>query len=538
MYKPHLYQYDPSSILTFIQLILDVYHSGQQPDISDLPQIDEDQTKQLVTFATRVMGNDDDISCYYQPGGSNPGGREEKINQTLLLRSITQFLRKNTSAEGETTLRHVWVFNCNLHQLLTLSDEESLSAKSFIVVWDDLSQSGMYLDCYKLFDYHTTYELYHLVDIDDIFTSDSNFNKSVTYLSSPDDADRLIRHQLMDLLNLQLSIPSLRKLHSTFEFWSLQLQSEELDGSDDQVTNQLAQLQEQSKEMQFLSFMSTALKTLSQNASSSSAGSDDSSIATLKLIDMIHFYDEVQAQQLTDQSLPMLNELARAVNISSTDSEILTDYSVSDVLAACKHHKNYQQIVTHIADIDDDDIDELKRHFTKDSWYRSSGYDIDSIIKFDMPETRDLKKYPDHFVGIHGTNDESVPSIALNGLMNSDELQSLSGSSRKKLVKYSTSGTALGVGIYFGRLDQISKPLLYANGRAKDEAYIIVADVAYNKKSLQKVKWTSWTGEHNDTASLVWATKTGVRGKDEIVAPITKNIRIKYMLKLKRTISA
>ena len=96
MYKPHLYQYDPSSILTFIQLILDVYHSGQQPDISDLLELDEDQTKQLVTFATRVMGNDDDISCYYQPGGSNPGGREEKINQTLLLRSITQFLRKNT----------------------------------------------------------------------------------------------------------------------------------------------------------------------------------------------------------------------------------------------------------------------------------------------------------------------------------------------------------------------------------------------------------------------------------------------------------
>lgn len=538
MYKPHLYQYDPSSILTFIQLILDVYHSGQQPDASDLPELDEDQTKQLVSFATNIMANDDDISCYYQPGGSNPGGREEKINQTLLLRSITQFLRKNTSAEGETTLRHVWVFNCNLHQLLTLSDEESLSAKSFIVVWDDLSQSGMYLDCYKLFDYHTTYDLYHLVDIDDIFTSDSNFNKSVIYLSSPEDADRLIRHQLMDLLNLQLSIPSLRKLHSTFEFWSLQLQTEELDGSDDQVTNQLAQLQEQSKEMQFLSFMSTALKTLSQNASSSSAGSDDSSIATLKLIDMIHFYDEVQAHQLTDQSLPMLNELARAVNISSDDSEILTDYSVSDVLAACKHHKNYQQIVTHIADIDDDDIDELKRHFTKDSWYRSSGYDIESIIKFDMPETRDLEKYPDHFVGIHGTNDESVPSIALNGLMNSDELQSFSGSSRKKLVKYSTSGTALGVGIYFGRLDQISKPLLYANGRAKDEAYIIVADVAYNKKSLQKVKWTSWTGEHNDSASLVWATKTGVRGKDEIVAPITKNIRIKYMLKLKRTISA
>lgn len=535
MYKPHLYQYDPSSILTFIQLILDVYHSGQQPDISDLSQIDEDQTKQLVSFATNVMACDDDISCYYQPGPSSPDGREAKINQTLLLRSITQFLRKNTSAEGETTLRRVWVFNCNLHQLLTLSDEESQSAKSFILVWDDLSQSGMYLDCYKLFDYHTTYDLYHLVDIDDIFTSDSNFNKSVIHLSSPEDADRLIRYQLLNLLNLQLSIPSLRKLHSTFEFWSLQLQTETLDGSDDQVTNQLAQLQEQSKEMQFLSFMSTALKTLSQNTSSSSASSDDSSIATLKLIDMIHFYDEVQAQQLTDQSLPMLNELARAVNISSADSEILTDYSVSDVLAACKHHKNYQQIVTHIADIDDDDINELKRHFTKDSWYRSSGYDIDSIIKFDMPETRDLKKYPDHFVGIHGTNDESVPSIALNGLMNSDELQSLSGSSRKKLVKYSTSGTALGVGIYFGRLDQISKPLLYANGRAKDEAYIIVADVAYNKKSMQKVKWTAWTGEHNDTASLVWATKTGVRGKDEIVAPITKNIRIKYMLKLKRT---
>lgn len=538
MYQPHLYQYDPTSILTFIQLILNVYNSGKQPDVSDLSRLDSDQEKQLASLAMHVMKKDDDISCYYQSDGADPNGRQEKINRTILLRSVIQFLRKNTSADGETTLRHVWVFNCNLHRLLTLPADGSQSATSFIVIWDDLSQSGMYLDCYELFDYHSTYGLYYSNDTDNIFRS--NTSQSAIYLSSPEDADRLIRHRLFDLLNLPLSVPSLRRLHSTFEFWSLQLQAAKLNGSDDQVNDQLAQLhgQGQSKEMQFLSFMSTALKTLAQNTSSNASGSDESSAAALKLIDIIHFYDEVQTQQLTDQSLPMLNELARAASTSSADSEILTDYSVSDVLTACQHHKNYRQIVTHIADIDDHDISMLKRQFAKDSWYRSSGYDIDSIIKFDLPETRDLKKYPDHFVGIHGTNDESVPSIALNGLMNSNELQSLSGSSRKKLVKYSTSGTALGVGIYFGRLDQISKPLLYANGRAKDEAYIIIADVAYNKKSMQKVEWTAWTGKHNADASLVWATRTGVRGKDEIVAPITKNIRIKYMLKLKRTVNS
>ena len=121
--------------------------------------------------------------------------------------------------------------------------------------------------------------------------------------------------------------------------------------------------------------------------------------------------------------------------------------------------------------------------------------------------------------------------------MNSDELQAFSkksNGSKRKLVRYETSGTALGVGIYFGRMDQISKPLLYANGRARDEAYLIIADVAYNRQTMEKVKWTQWTGEHNKEASLVWATRTGVRGKDEIVAPITKNIRIKYMLKLKK----
>lgn len=533
MAEPHLYQYDPTSELTLLQLLIKVANSSV-PATTKLAHAADDETAELISATEKIMTNDD-IQVYYQ-GDRTVDDRAEKINQTILLRAITQYLRQGTSAEGETTLRHIWLFNCNLHRILRAAnhDNQDNYDHNFMIVWDDLSQSGMYLDCPELFNYHMTSNLIYASDVDGLF--ESNTNQSVIILHSPKDADDLIRQKLQAILDTSLSAQALRSLQTTFEFWSLQLEQMKLKGSDTSVTTKLTELGSDSQEAQFISFMTTALRTLSKNSAVSTSPSPSKKKRLLRFCDIINFYNEVQIGQLTDKSLPMLTQLTQSANFDGDDTDH-ERYSIDDVLTLYQHHKNYHRIISQLTSVTSNDLNWLTNEFKKDSWYRTSGYHISSVIKFDLPETRNLLKYPDHFIGIHGTTDQSVPSIALNGLMNSDELQAFSkksNGSKRKLVRYETSGTALGVGIYFGRMDQISKPLLYANGRARDEAYLIIADVAYNRQTMEKVKWTQWTGEHNKEASLVWATRTGVRGKDEIVAPITKNIRIKYMLKLKK----
>ena len=66
----------------------------------------------------------------------------------------------------------------------------------------------------------------------------------------------------------------------------------------------------------------------------------------------------------------------------------------------------------------------------------TSDYHINNVytINYDK-DLRDKKKYPDVFWGVHGTSNVSIPSILLNGLKNSEELEALMKKENKLLVK-------------------------------------------------------------------------------------------------------
>lgn len=535
MYQPHLYQYDPESIITLTQLLIQSQNSPiKTVDPADLDNLSAPDLSRLQGYVDDVFNRDDIDKVWHQDQLSSD--RIKKLNRTTLLSIITIFLRSlssNGEVAHETTLRHTWLFEyrqSNYSSIRNQDISDNSSTNDFFVVWDDLSNTGLYCDETTIFEHDESLFAFNADDYQNMFDQSqyTSNNHCIIKLTSPEQADAVISYKLNQLLSVKLHQSAVTRLRNVFEFWSLQLDQLQLkhDNDIDDVVNEISSDQRQ-KERELLKFLTTALKSLAELIERKSSASLDHA---LTFGDIVSFYNEVQAGELTNLSLPVLNQLASVTALNDDDQ-----YSLTDVISLYQHHDNYDNIVNHIVPVEQKDYDWLTKMFNEDHWYRNeTDYQIDAIIKLDLPETRDLAKYPDHFTGIHGTNDESVPSILLNGLMNNEELQQFTKKSKSKLIKYDESGTALGVGVYFGRIDQVSKPLLYANGRAKDEAYLIIADVAYNKKSMQKIKWQSWTGEHNKSASLVWATRTGARGKDEVLTPITKNIKIKYILKLKR----
>lgn len=535
MYQPHLYQYDPESIITLTQLLIQSQNNSIKAiNPADLDNLSAPDLSRLHNYVTDVFNRDDIDKVFHQDNLSSD--RIKKLNRTTLLSIVNRFLR-SSSSNGEvahaTTLRHTWLFEYRQADYSSVTNpdlSDRSSNNDFFVIWDDLSNTGLYCDETMIFEHYETTSAFNDIDYQNMFDQSqyTSNNHHIIKLTSPEQADSVISYKLNQLLSVKLHQSAVTRLRNVFEFWSLQLDQLQLkhDGDIDNVVNEISSDQRQ-KERELLKFLTTALKSLAELIERKSSAALDHA---LTFGDIVSFYNEVQAGELTNLSLPVLNQLASVTALNDDDQ-----YSLTDVISLYQHHDNYDNIVNHIVPVTQHDHDWLVEMFNKDHWYRDeTDYQIDAIIKLDLPETRDLKKYPDHFTGIHGTNDESVPSILLNGLMNNEELQQFTKKSKSKLIKYDESGTALGVGVYFGRIDQVSKPLLYANGRAKDEAYLIIADVAYDKKSMQKIKWQSWTGEHNKSASLVWATRTGVRGKDEVLTPITKNIKIKYILKLKR----
>lgn len=534
MYQPHLYQYDPESIITLTQLLIQSQNNPIKTiDPAELSNLSASDLSKLQDYVVEVFDRDDISKVMQQDNLSSD--RIKKLNRTILLSIVNHFLRSassNGEIARETTLRHTWLFEYRQSNYSNITNQDlsdKSSANDFFVIWDDLSNTGLYCDETMIFERNESLSVFNSEDYQNTFNQShySPNNCHIIKLVSPEQADAVISFKLNQLLNVKLHQSAVSRLRNVFEFWSLQLDQLKLKHDDDVdgVVNEISS-DRRIKEKELLQFLATALKSLAGLIERKSSAALDHA---LTFGDIVSFYNEVQVGELTNLSLPVLNQLASVTALNDEDQ-----YSLTDVISLYQHHDNYENIVDHIAPITQADYDWLTKMFNKDHWYRDkTDYKIDTIIKLDLPETRNLAKYPDHFTGIHGTNDESVPSILLNGLMNNEELQQFAQKSKSKLVKYDESGTALGVGVYFGRIDQVSKPLLYANGRAKDEAYLIIADVAYNKKSMQKIKWQSWTGEHNKSASLVWATRTGVRGKDEVLTPITKNIKIKYILKLK-----
>ncbi len=128
------------------------------------------------------------------------------------------------------------------------------------------------------------------------------------------------------------------------------------------------------------------------------------------------------------------------------------------------------------------------------------------------------------FTGVHGTPNKSLFSILLNGLKTSTELREENNES------FSYTGSGLGDGIYFAQLNQCSKSANYTRS-SSNSSYIIIADVEYDVDSKLDV-FSYDSSIETKKYSLIHGKKVGSRNLDEIVAPFSDKVNIRYIVEL------
>lgn len=142
---------------------------------------------------------------------------------------------------------------------------------------------------------------------------------------------------------------------------------------------------------------------------------------------------------------------------------------------------------------------------------------------FKIKDDTDLSKYP-HISRnlVHGTKSGSVFSILHQGLLDHETLV------RQQNKHYDYTGSGLGNGIYFARINQSQKSVSYASTNTSfAPVYLFVCDVGYNKVyTAHDYGNYSLHGDHN----LLLGKHVGSHGRDEIVAKNGKQVKMKYLI--------
>lgn len=131
-----------------------------------------------------------------------------------------------------------------------------------------------------------------------------------------------------------------------------------------------------------------------------------------------------------------------------------------------------------------------------------------------------------HLTLVHGTQNLSVLNILGEGLQDSVTLK------KHGSTHYHYTGSGLGEGIYFARLDQADKSYNYTEYNTDDHvsSYMFIADVAYtNCKTVDSYDSSLTINKNQD---LVWGKAVGSYDRDEFVAKHTNQIQLKYLLEL------
>ena len=128
---------------------------------------------------------------------------------------------------------------------------------------------------------------------------------------------------------------------------------------------------------------------------------------------------------------------------------------------------------------------------------------------------------PHTFIGIHGTAAVSIPSILQEGLKDYHSLK------QENNRHYMYTGSGLGNGIYFARLNQFQKALNYTNSSSKTK-YALIAQVSYH----QAFRTRHYDIAHKQNEDLVIGQGVGSHDRDEIVAQSPQQVQIKYLLEI------
>lgn len=128
-----------------------------------------------------------------------------------------------------------------------------------------------------------------------------------------------------------------------------------------------------------------------------------------------------------------------------------------------------------------------------------------------------------HMTLVHGTSNVSILSILKYGLLDNDSLDRIIQQDSHIHVRYTASG--LGRGIYFARLNQVSKSMNYTH--SDKIRYIFITDVAYTK--IYETHRYDGANLANDY-DLKYGKHIGSYNRDEFVAKSYTQVQPLYMV--------
>lgn len=139
-------------------------------------------------------------------------------------------------------------------------------------------------------------------------------------------------------------------------------------------------------------------------------------------------------------------------------------------------------------------------------------------------DNNDYSPTAKHILAVHGTQNLSVLNILGEGLLDSVSLE------KQGSTHYHYTGSGLGKGIYFARMDQAEKSYNYTESNDEAHSYMFLADIAYT--NVVHTKHYGNIDDHLHKVDLVWGDFVGSYDRDEIVAKSPKQVQIKYLLEL------
>lgn len=223
---------------------------------------------------------------------------------------------------------------------------------------------------------------------------------------------------------------------------------------------------------------------------------------------LFDFFDEVANKKVT----PKTNKVQQWITYSDTSS----------ILNTVMSHQNYETLSDNFELADTSDYKKIRSQFYKDSEFKRK-YRINNVYTFGAEKP--LKPNHKRIEGVHGTPNQTIMSIMLNGLQTNDELDN-------NKVNHVYTGSGLGKGIYFARPHQVSKSSNYTGRSQSKKNYLICADIDY-EVGTEKVTHSYDGGADASQYSVIIANSVGIsKGFDEILAPHGDNINIRYIVEI------
>lgn len=223
---------------------------------------------------------------------------------------------------------------------------------------------------------------------------------------------------------------------------------------------------------------------------------------------LFDFFDEVANEKVT----PKTNKVQQWITYSDTSS----------ILNTVMSHQNYETLSDNFKLADTRDYKRIRSQFAKDDEFRRK-YRINNVYTFGTEKP--LKPNHKRIEGVHGTPNQTIVSIMLNGLQTNDELDN-------NKVNHVYTGSGLGKGIYFARPHQVSKSSNYTGRSQSKKNYLICADIDY-EIGTEKTTNSYDGGTDASQYSVIIANSVGIsRGFDEILAPHGDNINIRYIVEI------